>query len=137
MPSWSIEIVEKDGVTSFNPKNQDALQEDLISWNNTTNQRHQPWLLDAIGNPVTDPRKKIDPNKPFDACDGGSPDAPPNFDPKSRQVPTYLSDCIAAGASSRPSFNVTIPTGFTSPLSYYCKVHPQNASERGTITLTT
>ena len=135
MPTWSIEIVEKDGVTTFSPRNQNALQEDMISWNNTTDDRHQPWMLDANGNPVADPRTKIDPNKPLDEC--VNPPGPPNFDPKSRQVPTYLSDCIAPGASSRPAFNVTVPAGLTSPISYYCKVHPQNASERGTITLTT
>jgi hypothetical protein len=135
MPTWPIEIVEKNGVTLFDPPNQNALLADLVFWSNTTNHSHQPWMLDANGKPVPDPRKKIDPNKPYDECD--TPPGPPNFDPASRLVPSYLSDCIAPGTSSRPAFNVVLPTGITSPISYYCKVHPTSASERGTITIVT
>ena len=132
MPDWSIEIVENSGVTSFAPTNLPASLADLVSWNNTTGERHQPWMLDAAGNPVPDPRKKIDPNKPYDECD--TPPGPANFDPKSRYVPTYLSDCIppGPGTSSRPAFNVQ-PAA--TKISYYCKVHPTRTSERGTITV--
>jgi hypothetical protein len=134
MPTWSIEIVEKDGKTSFSPANQNALQDDLISWNNTTNDRHQPWMITSVGPPpvpVADPRKKIDPNKPLDEC--SNPPGPPNFDPKSRMVPTYLSDCIPPGGSSRPAYDVGQAPG--TKVLYYCKVHPAEASEQGSITV--
>jgi hypothetical protein len=125
MPDWSIEIVQKD-VTSFEPKNLDAMQDDLVSWNNTTGANHQPWLLDASGKAVPDPRKGIDPTQPIS-------DSNP-LDQKTRS--TYLSDLILPGASSRPAFDVFKPagTGDTWTLSYYCAVHPQVESERGTIT---
>lgn len=137
MPDWSIKIIEtyniganvpEEHVTAFDPVNLDAMQDDLVTWNNTTGEEHQPWMLDANGNPVPDPRKGIDPTKPIS-------DTNP-LDPKSRLVPTYMSDLILPGASSRPSFNVYKPateTGNTWTISYYCKVHPNVETERGKI----
>lgn len=120
MPDWSIEIVEREvegtKITSFDPPDLPAMQDDLVSWNNTTGQAHRPWLLDADGNLVPDPSK---------------PD-----DPKSRLVPTYMSDLVPAQASSRPAFNVVQPSSkpATWKISYGCKEHPDILTERGTIT---
>ena len=131
MPDWSVRIVRNGtttSATSFDPTNLNAMQDDLVSWNNTTEEEHQPWLLDASGTPIPDPRKGIDPNKPIS-------DTNP-LDPKSRLVSTYLSDLILPGASSRPAFDVAKPATVTQdtwPISYYCNVHPHRDSERGTI----
>jgi plastocyanin len=133
MPDWSIRIVVENNQTKFDPKQLNASLDDLVSWNNTTEECHQPWMLDANGQPVIDPRTPIDPSKPLDPCDGGDPNDPPNFDRQSRLgVATYMSDCIAPGASSRPAFDTT-PVG---TISYYCRVHPQREYECGTIKVT-
>jgi hypothetical protein len=104
-----------------------AGQDDLVSWNNTTGQTHQPWPTDDKFNPL--PAKKVP-----------------------RGGPLYLSDPIPPGESSRPSYGVaqppappskTPPTGKTPPTKpapptqwtvfYYCKNHPNAQSEQGTI----
>jgi hypothetical protein len=118
MPSWSIEIiVDEDGVTSFDPPNQDAMQDDNVSWSNTTDESHQPWMLQGEdGPPVTF-------SNPFVPAD--------------RFTPNYMSDEILPGDPSTPGYNVTSPST-TVPDSwivyYYCNVHPERDSERGTIT---
>lgn len=61
MADWSIKIVEIDGVASFVtdfPDSQQgdplqAMQGDLVSWNNTTENVHQPWETDSNYNPKT------------------------------------------------------------------------------------
>lgn len=121
MPSWSIRIVTKNGVTSFDPPNLDAMQDDVVSWNNTTNDKHQPWQLTGPVQP------------------GQKPDPVPDT---GRFKPTYMSDPIESGDPSRPGYNVTLPKLPTPPpanpapvtIYYYCKTHPERASERGSIT---
>lgn len=111
MPNWSIEIVEEDGVTSFTPPNLDAMQDDCVSWNNTTEEKHQPWQLQ-------------------------SEDGPPVVF-TNRFATNYMADPVEQGDPSRPGYNVTSPTA-TPPDSwtiyYYCQEHPERASERGSIT---
>ncbi|MDP9192996.1 MAG: hypothetical protein M3P06_14950 [Acidobacteriota bacterium] len=136
MPDWSVKITETSNicagvseklVTAFDPVDLDAMQDDLVAWNNTTGEEHQPWMLDETGNPVPDPRKGVDPTKPIS-------DTNP-LDPRSRLVSTYMSDLILPSASSRPAFNVFKPAGAgdTWTISYGCKVHPDVETERGTI----
>jgi hypothetical protein len=47
-----------------------------------------------------------------------------------RTSPAYMSDEIPAGRGSRPTFNVGTKITL---LHYYCKNHPHEQSERGTI----
>jgi hypothetical protein len=109
MPTWSIKIVSNGGVTSFDPPNLDAMQDDCVSWNNTTDEPHQPWQLQS----------KDGPPVPF----------------TNRFATNYLADVIAPEDSSRPAYNVTLPTSpATWPIYYYCNEHPDRASERGSIT---
>ncbi|MEA2240238.1 MAG: hypothetical protein QOC81_4962 [Thermoanaerobaculia bacterium] len=136
MPDWSIRIVDNGTATPFVPQVLEASRDDLVSWNNTTEECHQPWMLDANNKPVKDPRTPLDPSKPLDPCDGGDPNDPPNFDRQSRLgVATYMSDCIAPDASSRPAFNVTPLAGQTE-IYYYCRAHPERDYERGKIEVT-
>lgn len=120
MPDWSIKIVRSEsgkgaafipdliGARSGDPL--EAQQDDLVTWNNTTNKTHQPWPTDSNYNPLPD-----------------------------SQVPrgsaNYLSDPIPAGESSRPSYDVAQPAGTpaTWTVYYCCKNHP---NERGTIVAT-
>jgi hypothetical protein len=120
MPDWSIKIVQAGSGAAFVPdlygaKPGDPLQaqqDDLVTWNNTTDDSHQPWPTDANYNPLPD-----------------------------SQVPrgsaTYLSDVIPPQGSSRPSYDVAQPAGTPPPSTwtvyYCCKLHPGVTSERGTI----
>ena len=85
-----------------------AQQTDIVSWNNTTDDTHQPWPTDSNYNPHSDavvlPR-------------GG---------------PNYMADPIPAGLSSTPAYIVAQ----TGTIYYYCKLHPTITSERGTIDAT-
>lgn len=135
MPDWSITIVEgADGKTRFAPDQTgvkpggalQAGQDDLVSWNNTTDQTHQPWPTKQDFTPL--PAKQVQ-----------------------RGSALYLSDPIPPGESSRPSYNVAQPpappsktppskTPSTKPtpptqwtVFYFCKNHPNAKSERGTI----
>jgi hypothetical protein len=124
MPDWSIKIVTgKDGKTRFAPDQigvkpggaLQAYQDDLVSWNNTTDQKHQPWPTDANYKPLPSTQVK-------------------------RGNALYMSDPIPANQSSRPIYDVAQPTvakGQTPPTQwtvyYYCKTHPNEQSERGTI----
>jgi len=114
MPDWSIKIVPSvsGGGASFVPNNLVAQQDDLVTWNNTTNETHQPWPTDANYKP-----KDVKP---------GSPE--------------YLSNEIPAGGSSRPSYDVAQPAAVAPAkppnewtVYYYCSKHPNVVSERGTI----
>jgi hypothetical protein len=122
MPDWSIKIVPSSSGSgaAFQPdikgyKPGDPLpaqQDDLVTWNNTTNQTHQPWLADATYKPI-------------------SP-APV------RGSSNYLSDPIPPKQSSRPTYDVAAPAGNPPSWTVYycCKLHPTVVSERGTITAT-
>jgi hypothetical protein len=124
MPDWSIKIVPSGtgAGAAFVPdlkgaKPGDPLpaqQDDLVTWNNTTKNTHQPWPCDEHYQLL--------------------PDVP-------RGSKEYLSDPIPAGGSSRPSYDVAQPTGLTVPpktwkVYYRCKLHPEVDSERGTIAAT-
>jgi hypothetical protein len=122
MADWSIKIVQakSGGGAAFQPDLQgykagDPLpvqQDDLVTWNNTTGQTHQPWLTDANYKPITP--------------------APV------RGSANYLSDPIPPKESSRPSYDVAQPEGEPSSWTvyYYCKLHPTVKSERGMIKAT-
>jgi hypothetical protein len=113
MPDWSIKIVPSDSGAAFQPDLQGYLPgdplpaqlSDTVSWNNTTDDTHQPWPTDSNYNPHSDavvlPR-------------GG---------------PNYLSDPIPAGLPSTPAYVVVQPSSGAT-IYYYCKLHP---SEHGTI----
>jgi plastocyanin len=57
MPDWSIKIVpvtpsNPAGPAQFNPSPQPCLVSDNISWNNQTDEEHQPWPLGSDGQPA-------------------------------------------------------------------------------------
>ena len=118
MPDWSIKIVPAasgDGA-AFQPDLQnygpgDALpvqQDDLVTWDNTTTETHQPWMTDSDYQPI-------------------APD-PQRGDPK------YMSDPIPPNQSSRPSWDVigpSDPKATAWKIYYYCALHPTVESERG------
>jgi len=123
MPDWSIKIVPSPtgGGAAFQPDLHGArpgdplrtMQDDLVTWNNTTGQTHQPWPATPEWSPF--PKDQVQ-----------------------RGTPNYLSDPIPAGQSSRPSYDVAQPTDTTPPpttwtVYYVCALHPSVASERGTI----
>jgi hypothetical protein len=121
MPDWKININPAGGGAAFVPaihgaKAGDPLaagQDDLVTWANNTKQKHQPWPATSSWAPLPD-------------------------DQVPRTSPLYLSDPIAAGGSSRPSYDVAqpaaVPPATTGPAQwtvyYICKNHP---NERGTI----
>jgi plastocyanin len=117
MPDLSIKIVSAGarGKAAFVPDLQGAQagdplpaqQDDIVSWNNTTNRKHQPWPTDSNYTPVPDTQLP-------------------------RTSPNYMSDPIPAGQSSRPGFD--IPQ--TGTIYYCCKLHPKSKTERGTIVVT-
>jgi hypothetical protein len=116
---WSIKIVQADGGAAFVPDLQGAKpgdplqtqQDDLVTWNNTTDDTHQPWPSDAGYNPL------------------------PDAQVLPRGSASYLSDPIPPQGSSRPSYDVAQPAGKPAAWTVYycCKLHPNVASERGTI----
>ncbi|HEV7425788.1 MAG TPA: hypothetical protein VGQ46_05435 [Thermoanaerobaculia bacterium] len=61
------------------------MADDLVTWNNTTEDEHQPWPADDTYT------------------------AQPNDQVLPRGGPNYLSDIIPAGGSSRPSYDVAQP----------------------------
>lgn len=116
MSDWSIKIIPNPSGIAAEPallkpdlvgaKPGDPLQvqeDDLVSWNNETNQPFQPWPTDSQYNPL--------------AVDGVTPPpAPPPF-----PVPSpdgYLSDMIPGNLSSNPAYDVVMPT--TGKTIYYC-----------------
>jgi hypothetical protein len=125
MPDWSIKIVpaSSGGGAAFQPdlhgaKPGDPLQaqqDDLVSWNNTTQEVHQPWQTDSNYQPLSEAWVAT---HPF----------------------LYMSDPIPAGMSSSPSYDVAQPGDQPPPQSwtiyYFCKTHPTRTTERGTIKAT-
>ena len=118
MPDWSIKIVQTKNGAAFQPDLQGyepgaplpAQQDDLVTWANTTDQTHQPWMTDSNYNPITP-------------------------DPV-RGTKNYMSDPIPPNQSSRPGWDVIGPTNPSDQnwtIYYFCKVHPNEQSERGTI----
>ena len=118
MPDWSIKIIpDANGVPAAivpdlrGSKPGDPLQaqvDDLVSWNNTTDRPCQPWPTDAEYNPLPDNQV-------------------------STTIGNYLSDSIPAGMSSRPLYDVVMPTWLTPSdgnVIYYCL---KNTNVRGTI----
>jgi hypothetical protein len=130
MPDWSIKIVAASSgggaafapdITGYGPGDPlPAQQDDLVSWNNTTDETHQPWPTDSSYNPLSE----------AEVLPRGSAN--------------YLSDPIPAGQSSRPSYDVAQPPPTppqTNPpnewtVYYFCKLHPDIETERGTIEAT-
>ena len=120
MPDWSIKIVSaEDGEgAAFVPDLKGAqpgdplrtMQDDLVTWNNTTDETHQPWPTNSEYLPYPDSQVQ-------------------------RGTPTYLSDPIDGGESSRPSYDVSQPADKPSTWTVYycCKLHPDVDSEHGTI----
>jgi hypothetical protein len=119
MPDWSIKIVPASNpapgapaafepdVPGAGPNDPlQALQDDLVTWNNTTNEAHWPWPADANFGPLPDSQVP-------------------------RSSPNYLSDQIPPGKSSRPSYDVVVPQSGNT-IHYCCKLHP---GEHGTITV--
>ncbi len=77
---------------------------DIVSWDNQTDDIHQPWPADAKGNPLPD------------SVVGKS------------GKPNYLSDEIEPGESSRPAWvgkSPIKPVPGGSMIYYCCKRHPQ------------
>ena len=108
MPDWSIKIAPAGNSATFPPV--EGHEGDDVSWNNATTKPHWPWPTDQ------------------------------NYKPKqvNNKSPLYLSDEIAAGKSSdaysliMPKDNVDPQTGIGT-VYYYCKKHPDDPQERGTI----
>jgi hypothetical protein len=114
MPDWTIKIVPSStGGAKFSPSALQTQQDDLVCWNNTTKETHQPWPTDDEYNPLD----------------------------VSRSDPQYLSDEIPPNRSSRPSYDVAQPPapskGVPPPANwtvyYYCATHPDRDIERGQI----
>ena len=112
MPDWSIKIIATPGGgAALQPDLVDAKpgdplevqEDDLISWNNTTNQQYQPWPTDSNFVPLPD-------------------------DKVSMANDNYLSDPIPANRSSTPVYDVVMPT--SGDTIYYCL---KNTNVRGTI----
>jgi hypothetical protein len=114
MPDWSIKIVGEPGQTAtFEVDRNDvepgdplvAEPTDLVSWNNTTDDTHRPWPLDAKGEPI--PESQVPRGSTY-----------------------YLSDTIPPDSSSRPSWLVPSKAqdGSTT-VQYCCLLHPQERGE--------
>src|SRR5215469_16643195 len=113
MPDWSIKIVPAENPTTDLPAAfvpdlsgaqpgtpLNAQVDDIVTWNNTTNEDHWPWPVDYNGNPLPDAQV-------------------------STQFGNFFSEKIAAGMSSRPSYNVpSVPFSGTT-INYCCKLHPK------------
>jgi len=111
MADWLVNIVSSDsgeasfvvdGSTQGQPL--DSHQDDLVTWNNQTNDEHQPWQTDSSYNPL---------------------DNAPLVDPIPEGEPSVPYDCAS------PSQN---PQHWT--VYYYCRNHPNNPNERGSINVT-
>jgi plastocyanin len=121
MAVWMVRIVPGDNPgdpVKFVPELQgpgslQVSKGDLVSWFNATNDAHQPWAAHSDFTPL------------------------PDNEVLPRQSAYYLSDVIAADASSRPSWKALAPKasmgGDGKTFFYCCKLHP---NERGTIIVT-
>lgn len=105
MPDWSIKIIAStrpDGPAQFVPDIDGAMPgaplkvetDDLVSWNNTTDQEHWPWPVASQDGPVVDP--------------------PPGDN--------YLTTASVKPNSSSPAYNIGAASGTT--IFYCCKLHP-------------
>jgi hypothetical protein len=112
MPDWSIKIVPAETPTTDEPAAfvpdligarpgtpLETQVDDIVTWNNTTDEEHWPWPVDEKGDPL-----------------------PP--DQVSPQFGNYLSNKIPAHMSSRPGYNVMMPAS-GDIIDYCCKLHPQ------------
>lgn len=110
---WSITIVPSGSSAAFQPQNgkpgqpQNAENADLISWNNRTGEKHQPWPATSDWTPLPDSQI----TKGSAGC-------------------TYLSDEIDPWSSSSPAYLCQAPTSGSTTIYYVCKFHP---NEHGTI----
>src|ERR1041385_833622 len=111
MADWLINIVSSvsgeasfvvDGGTQGQPL--DAHQDDTVSWNNQTNDEHQPWQTNSSYEPL---------------------DQAPLVDPIPEGEPSVSYNCTSPAAN---------PQHWT--VYYYCRNHPNNPNERGTINVT-
>jgi hypothetical protein len=102
----AVNIVRSGSGATFDPKVRSAIQDDLINWNNTTKDTHQPWPTDSN-------------YKPLQVAKGS---------------PQYLADAIPPGQSSL-TYRVAQPSGNPPSWTVYycCKLHPNDSGERGTI----
>jgi hypothetical protein len=114
MPDWSIRIVGEAGkpatffVDGSNKPGAPLVASpfDLVSWNNTTDDTHRPWPLDAQGQPL--PESQVP-----------------------RDSTYYMSDLIPPDSSSRPSWLVPSKAqDGSSTVQYCCLLHQQ---ERGQV----
>lgn len=121
MADWSIKIISagpgcgaafEPDLVGFGPG--DALpaqQDDLVTWANMTEETHQPWPTDSNYKPLSE--AQVLP----------------------RGSANYMADPIPPKESSRPSYDVSQPSSKpnTWTVYYFCKLHPDVESERGTI----
>lgn len=77
---------------------------DIVSWNNRTPDRHQPWPL--------------------------GPDGKPLSDAEAHAQGLFLADVIPAWQSSTPGYVTDAPATGTTTIEYTCTIHPD---ERGSI----
>lgn len=112
---WSITITpnpttgEPDEYTPdvMGAKPGDPLQTsnaDIVSWNNRTPDRHQPWPLGPNGQPLTDA--------------------------EAHAQGLFLSDVIQPWTPSSPGYVTSAPETGTTTIDYSCTIHPD---ERGSI----
>src|ERR1051326_2083279 len=103
MPDWKININDGSGGSAeFVPgvagakagDPLEAMQDDLVTWANNTQQTHQPWPATSGWAPLPD-------------------------DQVPRTSSLYLSDPIAPSGSSRPSYDVSQPSGSPSQWTVY------------------
>jgi hypothetical protein len=113
---WNVRIVTTGTATAFEPRVPGGMPGgellaqagDVVTWGNATTETHQPWPLDANGNPV------------------------PAANPESA-TPGYMSDPIPANNSSTPQYVINSSLTVGSVINYYCRLHPTEPTERGSI----
>jgi hypothetical protein len=109
---WNVRIVTAGTGAAFEPRvpggtpGSELLAQagDIVTWGNATNDTHQPWPLDAAGNPVTAANPAAD-------------------------TPGYMSDPIPAQNSSTPQF--VVPSLTVGSVIHYCCL--RHTTERGSI----
>lgn len=134
MADWTIKIFVDDanGKTYFQPnlggftpgQALPTQQDDTVSWNNKTDDTHQPWPTDSNYNPIPDSTVRPPTTPPT-----------PNY-----MYPLYMSDPIPPGQSSNPAYDIllqnsTLQDPKNGTIYYFCLSHPNEITERGTITV--
>lgn len=110
---WSIKIVPSGKIAAFKPdvpgahpgdplQAQDA---DLISWNNRTGVKHQPWAID----PATD--------QPFPTAEAA------------KAAKLYLSDEVDPWQPSGPAYPTVAPATGSTTINYICHLHPDEKGQ--------